>query len=431
VRSLTTLHLANAYHPASGGIRTFYDALLRRAEAQQRVVHLVVPSDRDDVETRGRFARVHHLRARRAPGFDRRYRLFLPVHYRTATAPLSRLLAALQPDVIEVSDKYTLTPLAWSLRRRPAPRPTLIGFSHERLDDNVTAFLPTGSAGRAAAAWYLRHFYVPAFDGHLANSAYTAAELLDQRAGEVGVCGMGVDAAAFTAAGRDPSLRERLLAAAGGGPSSRLVLYVGRMSPEKHVDRLIEAFAMLTAWSAGRCPTDLRLVLVGAGPAAMSIAALAARRTPGRVALLPHVTDRRTLARHYAAADVFVHPNPREPFGIGPLEAMAAGAPVVVPRAGGVLAYAGDHNAWLADPEADGLARAMLAALTGGRADARVTRAVETARRHDWPIAIDRYFAAVDAMQAARERAPSPRRAAAPGVAVTRSRAPATTPGRW
>ena len=52
-------------------------------------------------------------------------------------------------------------------------------------------------------------------------------------------------------------------------------------------------------------------------------------RVPGRVHFLGHLPDRRQLASLYANADVFVHPNPREPFGIGPLEAMASGLPLV------------------------------------------------------------------------------------------------------
>ena len=63
-----------------------------------------------------------------------------------------------------------------------------------------------------------------------------------------------------------------------------------------------------------------------------------------------NVRDRAELAKYYASADVFVHPNPREPFGIGPLEAMASRVPVVSPSAGGVLSYANPTNAWLAEP---------------------------------------------------------------------------------
>ena len=65
--------------------------------------------------------------------------------------------------------------------------------------------------------------------------------------------------------------------------------------------------------------------------------------------------DARALARLYASCDVFVHPNPREPFGIGPLEAMASGVPLVLPAAGGVLSYANADNAWLARADGPGL----------------------------------------------------------------------------
>ncbi len=43
------------------------------------------------------------------------------------------------------------------------------------------------------------------------------------------------------------------------------------------------------------------------------------------VTYLGHEADRRRLADLYANVDVFLHPNPREPFGIAPLEAMASG----------------------------------------------------------------------------------------------------------
>ncbi len=70
-----------------------------------------------------------------------------------------------------------------------------------------------------------------------------------------------------------------------------------------------------------------------------------------------HVGARETLARLYASCDVFVHPNPREPFGIGPLEAMASGVPLVAPAAGGLLSYANDTNAWLAGAHGRGVRR--------------------------------------------------------------------------
>ncbi len=396
VRRAVTLHLTNAYHPTSGGIRTFYRALLDGADDRGRAMHLVVPAEHTSTEPVGRASAIHHLAAARAPGFDRRYRLLTPRHYARSGSPVRQLLATLRPDVVEVCDKYTLAPAAW-LMRRIADRPTLVGFSCERMDDNVTAYVADSGVARAIARAYVRRIYVPPFDAHLANSSYTAAELVENGAAAeaVHLCGMGVDEATFGAACRDETLRRRLLRLAGGDEHGALVLYAGRLSPEKRLDLLIDAVATLHRAQGAGGP-DVRLVMVGEGPAEPRLRRLAAQVDGGRIAFLRHVSDRRSLAAHLAAADVFVHPNPREPFGIGPLEAMAAGVPVVVPDAGGVRAYASEQNAWLARPGADGLAAAITAALRAGPTDARIARARETASEHAWARAVDRYFATVD-----------------------------------
>lgn len=397
MRRAVTLHLTNAYHPTSGGIRTFYRALLDGADARGRSMHLVVPAERSGIEAVGRSSAIHHLAASPAPGFDRRYRLLTPRHYARTGSPVRQLLATLRPDVVEVCDKYTLAPAAWLLRRA-VERPTLVGLSCERMDDNVAAYVADWPLARSIVGGYLRRVYVPAFDVHLANSSYTAAELLANGAAAdaVHLCGMGVDVTTFGASRRDGTLRRRLLRLAGGDAHSALVLYAGRLSPEKHLDVLIDAIAHLHR------AADVYLALVGEGPAEPRLRRLAAQLGHGRIMFLRHLADRRALAAHLAAADVFVHPNPREPFGIGPLEAMAAGTPVVVPDAGGVRAYANERNAWLARPGAAGLAEAIAAALHAGRADRRIAMARDTASAHAWSRAVDRYFAVVDQVHARR-----------------------------
>lgn len=414
VRPVRTLHLTNSYHPTSGGIRTFYRALLDGAAARGRSMHLVVPADRTDTEAVGRTSAVHYVAAAPAPGFDRRYRLLTPRHYVRADAPVQRLLAALRPDVVEVCDKYTLAPAAWLIRRGGPARPTLVGLSCERMDDNVAAYVANRPALRALATAYLRRVYVPPFDAHVANSAYTAGELEAAGAVRVQRCGMGVDVELFASARRDERLRRRLLDLAAGTADSALILYAGRISPEKQLDTLIDAVARLNRPRAdgGR---DVRLVLVGEGPARPRLQALAASVAAGRIVFVPHLRDRGQLAAHYASADVFVHPNPREPFGIGPLEAMAAGTPVVVADRGGVRAYADAGNAWLAAPGSAGLAAAITAALGAGRRDARVSRARLTAGAHAWRQVVDRYFGLIDRLHRARVAAqagaaPVPRR---------------------
>ena len=147
---IKTLHITNAYHQNSGGISTFYCALLAAANEEWRLLRLVVPGQETKVEEFGAYGRIYHVRAPQAPFFDRRYRLLLPTTY----LPLSRgqvlnILREEQPDLVEICDKYSVAWLAGLLRRRwlkGLPRPVLVGMSCERMDDNVGAFLTPGAA---------------------------------------------------------------------------------------------------------------------------------------------------------------------------------------------------------------------------------------------------------------------------------------------
>jgi glycosyltransferase involved in cell wall biosynthesis len=95
--------------------------------------------------------------------------------------------------------------------------------------------------------------------------------------------------------------------------------------------------------------------------------------------------SRAELARLLPACDAFVHSNPSEPFGIGPLEAMAAGLPLVAPDRGGVKHYANSENAWLAEPNPTGFADAILAVVSDRASrQARILAARRTAQNHDW-----------------------------------------------
>lgn len=403
--SVKTFHVTNAYHPTSGGIRTFYRALLAAANDRGRLMRLVVPGAEDDVEEVGRFGRVYYLRARPAPAFDRRYRLMLPDTYLPPSrAPIVKLLEAEQPDLVEICDKYALFYLAALLRKTWMPRvarPTLVGLSCERMDDNVSAYLDGGPLIRRLTRAYIRHLYGPPFDYHVANSDYTADELRtslwDRGPDFIHVCPMGVDADRFGPSHRDPLLRHSLLERAGGGPDSVLLFYAGRVSPEKNVGLLVDALACLTRpMPIGQTPArDYRLVIAGDGPLSESLAEDAARRAPGRLLRLGPVEGRELLARYYASADVFVHPNPREPFGIAPLEAMASGLPVVLPSAGGVLSYATRENAWLAAPDGESFALQIRCAVEQP-CHARIATARDTALAHRWDAVADRFFALYD-----------------------------------
>lgn len=396
----TSLHLTNAYHSSSGGIRTFYNALLEAANREGRRVVVVVPGARDEVEDVGSFGRIYRVRGPRAPAFDRRYRLLLPTAYTPFIgSSIAEILERERPSVVEICDKYTLPYLAALLRRRwlpRVPRPLLLGLSCERFDDNMAAYLSGSRMARTFTQWYLRHIYGPAFDAHIAISEYTALELRlalwDRAPGFVRVCPMGVDDDRFRPARRSETLRRALIAQAGGRPDSALLMYAGRLSPEKNVPLLLETLRTLV----GTGDRDYRLILAGDGPLSAWIREQTATGPLAGRVLLSGPLDREQLAGVCASADVFIHPNPREPFGIGPLEAMACGVPVVLPDRGGVRTYASDQNAWLAVPAPGSFAAAVTAALHGD--PSRLACARDTVRQFAWPQITSRYFALYDGL---------------------------------
>lgn len=392
-----TLHLTNAWHSTSGGVATFYRELLAAAEREGRFLRLVVPADASRVEEFGSYGRIYHVEAPRAP-FNPSYRVLYPHQFLLPGGAIHRILNHEQPDLIEVCDKYTLPYLAGLLRIGGAPglrfRPIVVGLSCERMDANLAAYVGPGKLGALLSRWYMKWIYFPQFDHHITVSDQTAGELRPAARGHkvergVWVMPMGVDPERFSPDHRSAAARRALAERAGVPVDSVLLLYAGRLVPEKNLDLLLVMMERL----AGRSDRDYRLLIAGAGSSEAKLRTEAERRVPGRFRFLGHIPDRDELAHVYANADVFVHPNPEEPFGIAPLEAMAAGLPLVAPNRGGVTTYADEANAWPADPSGGAFAAAVtrIVADDGGRRE-RCAAARATAVDYRWERAAGDYL---------------------------------------
>jgi phosphatidylinositol alpha 1,6-mannosyltransferase len=176
----------------------------------------------------------------------------------------------------------------------------------------------------------------------LAPSRATLAELRGWGFRRLRLWGRGVDAARFHPARRNDDGRERLLA--GRDPSRTLVLYVGRMAKEKHLDTLC---------SLARDPS-VALTMVGGGYHRPAVEA--ALTAGGGQAHFTGVLLGDELANAYAAADVFVFPGPEETFGQVVLEAMASGLPVIVSARGGPASLVVEGQTGFICPVDDGAA---------------------------------------------------------------------------
>ncbi len=384
---MTSVHLTNAWHAKSGGIATYYRALVAEAKKRQRSLALVVPGEKDGLEVDGS-TRIYSVAAPRS-AMNANYRMIYPDRYPGVNHRVHEILRQEQPDLIEVCDKYSLHYAAGLIRRGWLPglkkRPVLVALSCERMDDNLSSYLSRSSLGLAFARWYMKWIYFGFFDHHITVSPYTAEELRIAGRGHIVERGiwvrpMGADLQTFDPARRSPQGREALLSQVNGTPSTRLLLYVGRLAPEKNLDLLLETARLL--------PPHDRLLIAGDGIERARLEALA----PPSVHFLGHLPGRDALANLYANCDAFVHPNPREPFGIAPIEAMASGLALVAPNSGGVLTYANEGNSWLAQPTATAFAAAIERCLQDPDRDAKIRQAFQTVQQFDLPASANRYL---------------------------------------
>ncbi|MBL8231458.1 MAG: glycosyltransferase [Bryobacterales bacterium] len=418
---MKSLHLTNAWHPKSGGIRTFYTALLDAANRHGHRMRLVIPSDATRVEEYGEHCKIYHVEAPSAP-FNHSYRVLYPHRYLFPGSMVHRILKHEQPDLVEVCDKYTLPGLGGLLRVGMLPgigfRPAVVNLSCERVDDAMTAYAMPERLARLCSRVFLRWLYFPLADHHIAVSDYVASELKAVSNGHkvdrgVWLGPMGVDYDTFSAAGGHSSCQEwyrwELEDRVHGRRGSRLLVYAGRLASEKNLPLLAGLMGVL----ARSEEQDYRLLIAGEGPLRGELEAECLRVAPRRVAFLGHVGSRSDLARLFAHCDLFVHPNPREPYGIGPLEAMASALPVVLPNAGGVTMYANGENAYCAEPTAEAFAAAVELAFRDGRLRKRRTEAaMTTAREHGWDQAalhfLDTYRAIHAQVQGTASAGPEP-----------------------
>lgn len=284
-------------------------------------------------------------------------------------------IQGLAPDLIESADPYTL---AWaSLAAADALRVPAVAFCHSDLPALAARWLgragPTGhhSPGHAerAARRYLtalyRHFALV-----LAPSHGLAERLRAWGVPNVAVQPLGVDCTVFRPQARRDAWRQALSDTLGLDRRTRWLVYSGRFAAEKNLPLLAEAVRRLGPGHV--------LLAVGNGPVPP---------TGDHVVCLPPEHDSSRLARLVASADAYVHAGDQETFGLGVLEAMACGTPVVVAAAGGLaeLTAGVGQQVHRATPQA--WAEAISASLTARRAgrEAHCRAAWARAQQQDWP----------------------------------------------
>jgi phosphatidylinositol alpha 1,6-mannosyltransferase len=257
---------------------------------------------------------------------------------------VQRLLAEFQPDVLHAASPFLLGAQAIAAAGRLGV-PSVAIFQTD-----VAGYARRNRLGAATRfAWRVVRWIHEGADLTLVPSSASLADLEAAGVQRLARWGRGVDLTTYHPRNRmEPAtirLRDRL-----APHGETIVGYVGRIAPEKQVERM----------AALRGLRGIRLVIVGDGPS-LPAAQRALRGMP--VTWLGQLTGPE-LAAAYATFDVFLHTGTEETFGQTLQEAHATGIPVVAPRSGGPIDLV-EHgtNGFLFDPADDGQLRAHVETL--------------------------------------------------------------------
>ena len=160
----------------------------------------------------------------------------------------------------------------------------------------------------------------------------------------------GVDTNSFKPEYRNQTMRAKLL---GKYPDTgSLLIYVGRLSAEKQIERIKPVLEKIP---------DASLALVGDGPYRNQLEKIFENTKTNFIGYLAG----EELASAYASGDIFLFPSSTETLGLVLLEAMAAGCPVIGANKGGIPDIINDGiNGCLYDPDQEDNGKESLIAAT-------------------------------------------------------------------
>ncbi|MDQ2918380.1 MAG: glycosyltransferase [Verrucomicrobiota bacterium] len=313
---------------------------------------------------------------------------------------LRQIIERERPDIIESGDPYQV---GWrALRVGKAQRIPVVAFYHSHFAEAYLRAPIQHSLGKVAAELFMKpaRVYVRKFYNRFARTLVPSAGLVAEleQWGVKNTCqiGLGVNCEVFHPNGDGAAMRRTL----GLSEGSVLLLYVGRLAPEKNTLILFEAFAALVRQN----PTTFLLLVIGDGQQGDRLQRLAAETNC--VSWIRYCSDSEQLAQYYRAADLFVHPGVEETFGLVAVESQACGTPVVGIRGSymdEVIQH--DQSAWAETNSAEALAGAIEKMAASDLHSLGEIAAARVAEKYSWPRVFERLFSVYQEVVASYRRA--------------------------
>ncbi|WP_085508566.1 glycosyltransferase family 4 protein [Thalassobacillus devorans] len=178
--------------------------------------------------------------------------------------------------------------------------------------------------------WYFKKLHSYA-DLNLCTSKAIQQELMEKKIPNVHVWDRGVAIDKYHPDYQDTDMRERL---SGGKPENKLLVFVGRLAPEKEIHKLKPLLDKRN---------DISLAIVGDGPVRDQLE----KTFKGTNTTFTGFLHGEELSQSFASGDAFIFPSVTETLGLVILEAMASGLPVIAAKSGPTMEQVEDGRTGL------------------------------------------------------------------------------------
>ena len=303
--------VTDSYHPTIDGVVTIVDSIKDSLEALGHEVFIVAPDPGEEHRREG----VYYFPAVSFPMYKGYYLPILPSNK-------LEILKKIDPDVIH-GYGIALMALKGYICAHEMKVPyvlTMTTMVTDTMKFYLPKFLPLEPTEKLS--WIYIREILNHSDAVITHTDPIMDELrthgVDPR--HVGIIPAGVETEIFRPIEDCTSVKESL-----GITDKRVIMHVGRISYEKHIEEIVRSLALL--------PDDVVLIIVGDGPARSDVENTVRECGFEDRVFFTGFVDKKELPKYYNTADVCVSCSRFETQGLSIMEAMACRKPIVCPNA--------------------------------------------------------------------------------------------------
>ena len=321
------LFVSDTYYPHLNGVYYFVCRLAPLLQEKGHQVAVIVPSETifssnkkiDDIDVYG------------MPSFPillyPNVRLPITVLLQSR---LKKIIKDFKPDIIHLQDHFSIT--AAIVKANKHTRIPIIGTNHF-MPENVTVLFNSEKLKVKIAKYMWSRFSTVYNQLQLVTTpSETGAELIRPKL-EVKVMSIssGIDLNKFNPVGNTISVRKKY-----NLPQIPILLYVGRVDPEKNIEEVIRAVALAVK------KVDFNFVVVGKGKSKAGLEILAQELGIAEKVIFTGFVSEEDLPFIYKLSSCFIIASIAELLSLVTLQAMASGLPIIAANAGALSELVND-----------------------------------------------------------------------------------------